>query len=287
MPSLSSTASTWEMSNTYIRPVHGVSDQLEPMLRTLLEPERYGQWEHWSRLRLLASYILERMPSRVLDLGCGYGALAIALSRVGRMEVVGVDILSDRVSAVVTKLQSARHRDRGTLHIAVADAERGLPFRDRTFDVVVATEVLEHLEKPERSLAEVRRVLRPGGRVYVTTPNVGALPYRLLGILPEGLVRKLSKNLTQATLHPELLGCRPTHPDHHRREGFALVELRGLAAACSLQMVRGHTYRIPLPDRLLNWVPSAWAKRLAVWGSRPIPLGLEVFCELARAEDTT
>src|SRR5206468_11846905 len=85
-----------------------------------------------------------------------------------------------------------------------ADAE-SLPLRDESFDAVVATEVLEPLDEPGRMLSEARRVLRPGGQFFMTTPNAQALPYRILRFLPDALVSRLAASLTQETLHPELL----------------------------------------------------------------------------------
>src|SRR5439155_807663 len=90
------------------------------------------------------------------------------------------------------------------VRIVRADAE-SLPFRDESFDAVVATEVLEHLDEPGRMLSEARRVLRPGGQFFMTTPNAQALPYRILRFLPDALVSRLAASMTQETLHPELL----------------------------------------------------------------------------------
>lgn len=245
------------------------------------------QWEYWSRLNSLALKIVGRRPFRVLDLGCGYGTLAMALAAAAGIEVVGVDILRDRLLTVAAKWKSRASHGKGNLQLVVANADRGLPFRGETFDIVVATELLEHLDNPERALAEIRRVLRGDGRLYVTTPNSAALPYRLLNVLPKPLVRGLARLFTQETLHPGLLSCTPTHPDHHRREGFTLAELQSLGQRCSLALVEGHTYRIPLPDRLLGLAPRSLAWLLAAWGSEPIPLGLEVFGEFERVGAVT
>lgn len=72
-----------------------------------------------------------------------------------------------------------------------ADAHR-LPFRDGVFDVVVLAEILEHLTRPEAAVAEVRRVLRPGGRAVVTVPfayRVHADPDDYQRLTPSGLRR--------------------------------------------------------------------------------------------------
>src|SRR5881296_1356992 len=78
---------------------------------------------------------------------------------------------------------------------------RGIPpVRDESFDAVVATEVLEHLDEPGRMLSEATRVLRPGGRFFMTTPNAQALPYRILRFLPHAMVSRLAASMTQKML---------------------------------------------------------------------------------------
>jgi SAM-dependent methyltransferase len=113
---------------------------------------------------------------RVLDLGCRYGALTRAY--VEGNEVVGVDV--DRAA-----LEEAAKLGIETVW---ADADEPLPFPDASFDVAVAGELLEHVRFPDRLVAEVRRVLRPGGLFAGSVPNVFRLKSRLrflLGRPPE------------------------------------------------------------------------------------------------------
>ena len=64
-----------------------------------------------------------------------------------------------------------------------------LPLLDKTFEVVTALAIIEHVDNPEMMLAEIRRVLKPGGRVLVTTPAlVGKHPLELLATL--GLISR-------------------------------------------------------------------------------------------------
>jgi SAM-dependent methyltransferase len=104
---------------------------------------------------------------RVLDLGCRAGALTRAY--VEGNEVVGVDV--DREA-----LEQAAALGIETVW---ASADEPLPFPDESFDVVVAGELLEHLRFPDRTLAEARRVLRPGGLVIGSVPNTYRLKSRL------------------------------------------------------------------------------------------------------------
>jgi 2-polyprenyl-6-hydroxyphenyl methylase/3-demethylubiquinone-9 3-methyltransferase len=98
--------------------------------------------------------------ARTLDAGCGYGAFSAAAAARGA-EVVSVD-LGPRLVARA----AARAGSRGV----VADAT-ALGLRDGSFDVVIASEMVEHTTAPARAVAELARVLRTGGLLVLTTPN--------------------------------------------------------------------------------------------------------------------
>lgn len=91
---------------------------------------------------------------RVLDLGCGVGH---SFSELAPRETVGVDIDAGALAG----------QDRET---HVADM-RNLPFAERSFASVISVHSIEHVPDPERALAEVARVLAPGGRAVLVTPN--------------------------------------------------------------------------------------------------------------------
>ena len=105
---------------------------------------------------------------RVLDLGCRTGALTQYYAPGN--EVVGVDVDQDALGRACERLG---------IETVWADAEDALPFEDGSFDVVVMGEVLEHLAEPAAAVANVRRVLRPGGRFVGSVPNGYRLKNRL------------------------------------------------------------------------------------------------------------
>jgi ubiquinone/menaquinone biosynthesis C-methylase UbiE len=114
--------------------------------------------------RLLDAY-LPTGPLALADLGCGDGPLFPALERAGLISparpAYAVDLEPDRLARV-----SARFPWIETV-VASADAVPAIP--DGSLDVVISTMVMEHVPDEHAYLAEVRRVLRPGGRAYVTT----------------------------------------------------------------------------------------------------------------------
>ncbi|HEX2397649.1 MAG TPA: class I SAM-dependent methyltransferase [Solirubrobacteraceae bacterium] len=107
-----------------------------------------------------------RAGDRVLDVGCGEGAFCGELAAAGA-EPVGVDV-AERA------LARARRRHPG-LRFELVGPHGPLPFPDAEFDVIWASEVIEHVADTARWLSELRRVLRSGGRLMVTTPYHGRL----------------------------------------------------------------------------------------------------------------
>ena len=99
---------------------------------------------------------------RALDLGCGDGRLTRLLDAA---EIVAAD-----VSEVA--LARAAHRVPGAALVSL-DPDAPLPLEDGAFDLVLCAETLEHVRDVQLLLSETRRVLRPGGRLAVTTPAHG------------------------------------------------------------------------------------------------------------------
>jgi hypothetical protein len=77
----------------------------------------------------------------------------------------------------------------------------------------------------------------------------------------------------------------PGHPDEHRREGFTLRELDSFGSGCGFHTIALYTYRIPLPDRVMKVTPRLLSRSLAVYGTRPMPFGLQLYAEFLKPKE--
>lgn len=119
------------------------------------------------------AFVLPRSDERAIDVGCGAGALALALAPLVR-EVVGVD-------RVTELLEQARARAAPNASFVEADA-LALPFGDDEFDLGGTLRTLHHVPRPERLLAELVRIVRPGGRVVVIDQIAPSDPLEALSV---------------------------------------------------------------------------------------------------------
>jgi SAM-dependent methyltransferase len=134
--------------------------------RELYELEERHWWFR-SRRRVVAALLARAGATtgspRILDAGCGTGRNLVDYARLGPAE--GVDASPEAVAFC--------HR-RGLTEVRESPLET-LPFPDGRFDLIVATDVIEHLDDDRRALAELRRVAAPGGRLVLTVPAYGWL----------------------------------------------------------------------------------------------------------------
>jgi SAM-dependent methyltransferase len=197
---------------------------------------------------------LNQSRVRMLDAGCGDGSFLDALAKHiadARVDYVGVDY-SEHQLAKAAQLPYEFHR---------CDLGDGVPLPDQTVDLVHAAEVIEHLYDPDRFVDECARVLRPGGHLVVSTPNIQAWYNRALflaGVQP--LFYETSSRTTEVGAGAMRRFKRTTKPVGHLRvfNRTALLDLlrRGGFTPVSVRGARYHD--VP---RTLGWLDAAMCLR--------------------------
>lgn len=140
---------------------------------------------------------------RALDLGCGVGDVSLLLASRG-FRVQAVDASAENVRRARSNLRSHS----ASADVTQADAER-LPFGDATFDLVVLADVIEHVSSVGQAMREVRRVLRPGGRLVCVTPVRATLAgWRLADRMARAIVRPNGPSLRDAQVREHFLSKR-------------------------------------------------------------------------------
>jgi ubiquinone/menaquinone biosynthesis C-methylase UbiE len=115
--------------------------------------------------------IVEELGSEIdsvelLDVGCATGRLLANLARAGAVRLSGVDLAPKILEVAREKLA----REDAHAELRPADAEDAIPWPAESFDVATLTGVLHHFYRPHDALVEIRRVLRPGGRLILIDP---------------------------------------------------------------------------------------------------------------------
>lgn len=197
--------------------------------------------------------VLERADlapgQRVLDLGCGW-AYGTWWARAQGCHVAGIDLGLDQLRWACGVLP-----DGAMLGLTQANA-KSLPFRDASFDRAFSVEMMEHVFRPDRAtvLSEIARVLKPGGRLALSTPNPSSPIERVkdLAVRWPALRRRLP-----SSCFPEAADDAEAYHPYRYHHPLPLGELaRGLAAAGF--EVRG--------ARRFLWVPKTLPDALLVVG---------------------
>jgi SAM-dependent methyltransferase len=161
---------------------------------------------------------------KILDLGCGFGRHAFEAARRGAY-VVALDAGQDEVNGVLNTFAAmvdAGELPAATTKVGVVQGDAlNLPFPNGTFDRVICSEVLEHIPNDVGAMAELTRVLRPGGTMAITIPRWGPelINWALSDeyhMTPGGHVRIYRRSVAQGRL--EKTGLKVT--GHHYAHGL-------------------------------------------------------------------
>ena len=149
-------------------------------------------------LNKVIDIIKSEKRGRVLDLGCARGSYSIKIKEMG-YDVVAADAHSDFL-----------YKDE--IEFRLCDATKKLPFPNDSFDYVLLVELVEHLRNPYFLMNEINRILRKGGKVILSTPNILNIKSRMR-FLTEGSydyyreppldqIRQLKENIYQLHIFP-------------------------------------------------------------------------------------
>ena len=226
-----------------------------------------------------------RPGDHVLDLGCGGGRHAFEAYRRGA-NVVALDRSVEDLTQVDEMFRAMATEghvpDGASARVVEGDALR-LPFDDDTFDIVIAAEILEHIPDDTAAMAEVARVVRPGGTVAVSVPRW--LPERVCWALSDayhevdgGHVRIYAKSQLVRRLEATGLRVAATHYAHALHSPYWWIK-------CAVGVDRDDAFLAREYHRLLVWdiMRRPWLTRTAERLLDPV-IGKSIVVYLRKAE---
>jgi SAM-dependent methyltransferase len=241
----------------------------------------YHQHRHEMRYGLVSDAARVHLSdgSRLLDIGCGSALVADRLVDLP-IHYLGLDYGGHHISYASKKYRDRKQRLRASF---LNGAAENLPLASGSVDVVVLSEVIEHLVRPELAVWEISRVLRSGGVLVLTTNNASQMPLvapttnplawleQALGAYRRGLISRrpwVWPEPVDATLLPA--GSPPVYLPHtwHIQE-----ETRELLAAAGLEVTTFSTFEFPPPES----ATAAFLERRGPAGRRVVDV-IEAAC---------
>lgn len=178
------------------------------------------------RIRLMLELVRKANGKKILDVGCTDGFLSRFFKDMG-LYAIGVDASASAVATAKGVCDEAYVCELGT---------RALPLPDASVDVIWAGEVIEHIFDTEFFVEDLRRVLSPGGRLILSTPNLAAWINRIALLL--GTQPFFTEVGVRASNSGSFLR-RVTQPAGHIRV-FTLPALRNLMTRCGFTVESAH-----------------------------------------------
>lgn len=150
------------------------------------EEGKYRSWRSQELRRQLTEHFDTGLVEArdVLDFGCGTGELCTCLAEYGPSSLVGVDKSPDRIrtAAAITEATASRQ---GRPKFFCNERDQALPLEEGSLDLICCFDVVEHIPQPQAVAREWRRVLRPGGRIWIWwSPWRGPFGHHLESLIP-------------------------------------------------------------------------------------------------------
>ena len=194
---------------------------------------------------------------RVLDVGAGSGALARKLKAFGHE------------TAMCDCLPASQWADHDAGAYTPCDLNTGLPYPDESFDYIICLEVIEHMENPLALCRELKRVLRKGGRLFISTPNILSLKSRVKFLLDGSFVF-----FNYPPIEWDQRDGRPNvhvYPIRLHELEYYLYKA-GLEVATAFTNLRSYGWRLFFP---LEWLIRLYARHMTKRSHRPDRIALD------------
>lgn len=154
--------------------------------------QRYWHNKKWGALNIF----LKGCSGKLLDVGCADGTTSFKISQISpKLTVTGIDLYRETIEFAKQKYNQ--------IEFITSNAQK-LPFKNNSFDYICAIEILEHLEVPEIALAEIRRVLKPGGTLIIGQDTDSVL-FKVVWWFWEKWKGSVWKNSHISCVRPEIL----------------------------------------------------------------------------------
>lgn len=211
-------------------------------------------WEHRARYRFVSGWV---SGLRVLDIACGTGVGLDLMLAAEPRSIVGIDLS-------VESLTRARERATSDVYLCAADARR-VPLRDRSVDVVVSFETLEHVDPADDFLSELARVVVPDGLVVISTPNalntrpvagIPRNPFHVQEFEPSELAEMLGRHFSQVELLGQSVGT-----DYGMSPYWALPEHLPKGVLNRMKVWSWKAQNRLLPHPVKDWLSLVLLKR--------------------------
>lgn len=173
---------------------------------------------HTIQLEYIKPFIDHHKPLNCLDAGCGTGRHLSAALEFGIQDIHGIDLDARSLEEAKTRLKQMPQNTPHTLSLKQASLEQ-IPYKDKLFDLVICSEVLEHVENVDACLAELKRVLKPQGLLCISVPRFW--PEKICWFLSEsyynvkgGHLRIFKKNILLNNLNKQNFNIVKQHYAH-------------------------------------------------------------------------